>query len=142
MSDTKPTNATPDDDDDDIGIQDVKVALETVFLGCKPLIKPSMGGSYHAEVTFHEYEIRVILTGERAKGRKMHYRFLQKIPMGDGMKPVKRTIQEFETTDPKELLRGIQESKSHLMSIVYAVTRALKTPSTTRIRSIDDLFNE
>ena len=134
-------STTPEDDDDDtIGIQDIKVALEKVFQGCKVSIPPSMGGSYHAELSFYEYEVRVILTGERAKGRKMHYRFMQKVQQPGDRKPTKRMIIETETTEPAELLQAIDDTKAHLLGIVYAVTKALKPPSITRLNGIDDLF--
>lgn len=134
------STATDDDDDDDIGIQDIKVALEKVFKGCKVSIPPSLAGSYHAELSFYEYEVRVILTGERAKGRKMHYRFQQKVQQPGERKPTKRVIIERETTEPAELLQAIDDTKAHLLGIVYAVTRALKEPTANRMHGIDDLF--
>ena len=132
--------STPTDDDDDtIGIMDIKVALEKVFKGCKVSLPSSLAG-FHAELSFYEYEIRVILTGERAKGRKMHYRFQQKVQQPGERKPTKRVIIEREMTEPAELLKAIDDTKAHLMGIVYAVTRALKEPTANRMHGIDDLF--
>lgn len=138
MSTTPPT--PEEDEDDTLGIQDIKVALEKVFQGCKVSIPPSLAGSFHAELSFYEYEVRVILTGERAKGRKMHYRFMQKVQQPGERKPTKRMIIEVETTEPAELLQAIDDTKAHLLGIVYAVTKALKPPSINRLHGIDDLF--
>lgn len=135
------SNTTDDEEEDaSIGIQDIKFALEKVFQGCKVTLPPSMGDSYHAELSFYEYEVRVILTGERTANRKMNYRFMQKVVHPGDRKPTKRVILEVDTTEADELLQAIQDTKSHLMGIVYAVTKALKPASMTRLNGIDDLF--
>jgi|SRR3989344_5280148 len=131
-----------DDEDQGPGILDVKVALETVFKGCKVHLLPSLGGSFHAELSFYEYEIRVILSGLRAKDRKIHYRFIQRVGQPEGRKPTKRMILEIETTDPDQLVKAIEDTKAHLLGIVYAITKALRPPNVPRVSGIDDLFKD
>lgn len=138
MSDT--TDEDLDLEDTTIGIQDIKFALEKVFRGCKVNLPPTMGDSYHAELSFYEYEVRVILTGARAADRKMNYRFMQKVVQPGERKATKRMIIEVTSTDPGEILKAIEDTKAHLMGIVYAVTKALKPASMTRLNGIDDLF--
>ena len=123
-----------------IGIRDVETALQDIFKGCTIRMPSSLGGSFHAEVSFYEYEVRVILSGDRAIDRKIHYRFLQWVSQPGNRKPTRRSIIEFETTDPEELWAGLDKTKMHLQSIVYAISKAMRPPTVAKMNSIDDLF--
>lgn len=130
----------PGDSSEDIGILDVKLALEKTFQGVRVRLPPSLAGSYLAELSFYEYEVRVILSGERAKGRKMHYRFMQQVQQPGERKPTKRMILDVSTTDPQDLVKAIADTKAHLLGIVYAITTALRPPTVPKMTSVDDLF--
>ena len=120
-----------------LGIRDVKVVLERTFPGTVVNIPPSMSGSYHAEISFLEYEIRIILVGNRARDRKMHFRFMQKFLLTpDDKRLTKRMIREFETQDPDVLLQAIEDAKAYLLGLVFSIQRALKpvpVPKTSNI---------
>lgn len=123
-----------------LGILDVKAHLENVFKGCKVFTPPSMGGSFHAEVSFFEYEIRVILSGKRAVDRKIHYRFMQRVEHPSTRKPTKRMILEVEVTSEAGFVQAVDDTKAHLMGIVFAITKAMRPPNVPRINGIEDLF--
>jgi hypothetical protein len=135
------------DDDDDcgvttskgVGILDVKLALEKTFQGCRVHLPPTLAGSFHAEVTFSEYEVRVILTGPREGDRTFNYRFMQRIEH-EGRKPTKRMILEVDTKDPAELIQAIEDTKAHLLGVVFAINRALKPITPPRMGGVDDLL--
>jgi len=127
-------------DEPGLGIGDVKLALEKVFQGVRVGSPPAMKGSFHAVVLFYEYEVRVILFGERTADRRMHYRFMQRVEQPGERKPTKRMILEVETTDPEELLQAIEDTKAHLLGVVAAITRALQPPTVRRTTSVDDIF--
>ena len=127
-------------DEPGLGIGDVKLALEKVFQGVRVGLPPAMKGSFHAVVVFYEYEVRVILFGERTADRRMHYRFMQRVEQPGERKATKRMILEVQTTDPDELLKAIEDTKAHLLGVVYAITKALRPPTVTRTNSVDDLF--
>jgi hypothetical protein len=137
------------DDTDDImeeepdrglSIMDVKAHLENVFKGCQVVIPTSLGGSFHAEVSFFEYEIRVILSGKRAVDRKIHYRFQQRVEHPSTRKPTKRMITEIEMNSEAEFIQAVEDTKAHLMGIVFAITKAMRPPNVPRIVGIEDLF--
>ncbi len=127
-------------DEPGLGILDVKLALEKVFQGVRIGMPPALSGSFHAVALFYEYEVRVILFGERTEDRKMHYRFMQRVEQPGDRKPTKRMILEVQTTDPAELLKAIDDTKAHLLGVVYAITKALRPPTVPRMRGVDDLF--
>lgn len=130
----------PDDfENKGVGIQDVKLALEKTFQGCRVHLPPTLAGSFHAEVSFFEYEVRVILTGPRTGDRTFNYRFMQRIEHED-KKPTKRMILEVDTKDPAELIQAIEETKAHLMGIVFAINKALRPPNVPQVRGVDDLL--
>ena len=126
--------------DKGIGILDVKAALEKAFQGVKVATPPTMGGSFHAELSFYEYEIRVILTGPRDEARKINFRFQQKVTQPGERKPTKRLITDLNTTDPEELWQAIDDTKAYLLGIVFAITKALRPPNADRTNSVEDLF--
>lgn len=127
-------------DEPGLGILDVKLALEKVFQGVRVSTPTALKGSFHAEASFYEYEVRVILFGERTDDRRMHYRFMQRVEQPGERKPTKRMILEVQTTDPEELLKAIDDTKAHLLGVVYAITKALRPPTVQRTNSVDDLF--
>lgn len=132
MSDDKPKG---------LGILGVKAALELVFKGCTVDVPKTMAGSHHATVSFYEYEIRVILSGKRAPGRPIHFRFMQRAK-GKGDKVTKFVLNEVRTTDPAVLQAAILDAKAHLLGIVYAIRSAFSEKTVPRINSIEDLFTE
>jgi len=131
-----------DDNDETLGIGDVKALLEDVFKGCDVEASPdALIGSFHAEVKFNEYEVRVILSGRRGtEKRSMHFRFLQKILPAGKKRPVKVLISELHTKDDKELLRAIRGSKEYLLGVVQAINSALKRKPVPQVRDIDGLL--
>lgn len=127
------------DEDKGIGILDVKAALEDVFKGCDVVTPRTMVGSFHAEVKFDEYEVRVILS-KRGNERDIHFRFLQKVVTKTGRKPTKVLINEVRTTDPKKLGLAIRDAKEYLLGISQAITRALRPKPVPQVRDISDLI--
>ena len=125
-----------------LGIMDVKLILEKVFKGCKVLTPNSMGGSFHAEVSFFEYEIRVILSGKRAVDRKIHYRFMQRVEQPGRKHPVKRMIQEIEVNSEADFIEAVESTKGYLMGILFAISKAMKPPHVPRTDNLDDLFRD
>jgi len=123
-----------------LGILDVKAALEDVYKGCDVLCPRTLGGSHHAEGTFNEYEIRVILSGTRSKTRDIHFRFMQRIKPAGRKKATKLLITEMRTQDPKELMKAIRGSREYLLGIVQAINRALKRKPVPQVLGIDDLL--
>lgn len=131
-----------DEDDKGLDVPDVKLALEQVFQGCTAETPSTMDGSRHVTVAFHEYEIRVILTGPCAPDRLIHFRFTQRIRPKAGRSPIRVTHQEFQTKNPKELLSAIREAKEYLLGQVMTLQRALKPPPGPKpVLSVDDLFS-
>jgi hypothetical protein len=124
-----------------IGIRDVKVALERTFPGVDVTCPNSMGGSFHANISFFEYSIRVILTGRRNADRGINFRFMQE-SKGPGNRTTKRIINEFQTTDPKVLQRGIAEAKEHLLGVTQAIRAALRPKPVQTTRSVADLLRQ
>ncbi len=132
---------TDDDDSKPLGILDVKALLEDVFKGCDVQCPNSMGGSFHAEVNFNEYEIRVILVGRRNSGdRDLHFRFLQRIVPAGQKRVTKVLISELRTKDEAELIKAIRGAKEYLLGVVEAINRALKRKPVPQVRDINDLL--
>jgi len=127
--------------DDYIKIGDVKAALEDVFKGCTVTTPSTMGSrSFVAELSFDEYEIRVILSGKRGPERDIHFRFLQKVVPSGQVRPTKLIINEVRTTDPKELVRAIRGAREYLLGIVQAINRALKRKPGITTTCVEDLL--
>jgi len=122
----------------DGGTQDVKAALEDVFKGCSAKHTTALG-SYHVELSFHEYEIRIILDGRVDRTWDYNFRFMQRVK-GPGRKPVKFIINEVHTRDPVELLRAIRGAKEYLLGIVHCINCALKRKPVPQISDIEDLL--
>jgi hypothetical protein len=130
-----------DQEEKPIGIGDVKAALEDVFKGCDVETPYAMDCSFHAEVKFDEYEIRIILSGRRSgPDRRYHFRFLQKIVPSGKRRATKLIINEVRTTDEAELLVAIRDAKEYLLGIVHAINRALKRKPVPQVRGVADLL--
>ena len=127
-------------EDRGIGITEVKSLLESVFKGCHVYTPSSMGASFHAEVSFFEYEIRVILSGKRTKDRSIHYRFMQRVEQPDGKRPTKRMIQDVTVTSREDFEQEVADTKAHLLGTVFAIQKALRPPNVPTISGVDDLF--
>ena len=124
-----------------ISIAEVRSALESVFKGCLVETPHALGGCHHAELKFNEYEVRVILGGERRGNpdRPIHFRFMQKVA-ASGRKPIKVMINEVQTTDPKVLATAIRDAKEYLLGIVQSINQALKRKPVKQILDVDDLL--
>ena len=127
-------------DEKGIGILDVKSVLVDVFKGCD--VKTTHGtSSYHAEVLFDEYSVRIILSGPRSPDRPIYFRFMQE-SKGRGRSRVKRVINEVRTTNPDDLLTAIKDCKAHLLGVAHAIQAAFKPRPVATIRTIDDLMRD
>lgn len=130
-----------DEDDKGIDLLDVKAALERVFQGCSVSMPSAMGGSHHAEVSFSDYEVRVILTGPRAPDRPIHFRFMQRITPKAGQRPIKVIHNEIQTRNPKDLLIAIRDAREYLQGQAQMISKALNPPpAPSPIRTVDDIF--
>lgn len=136
MSTNPPTTEEPEA----IGIQNIRDILEKTFPGCTVVIPRTLGQTYHAEVSFFEYEIRVILYGERKETRQIHYRFQQIVTQPGERKPTKRVIYEIMSDSSAEVRRLIEETKAYLLGVVFAINKAFRPPNTKQVRTMDDLF--
>lgn len=124
-----------------INIRDVEAKMAEAFEGCVVKTPPSMGDSFHAEVAFDEFELRVILTGRRGTPeRQMYLKFIQKMP--HGRKRVTRIIKEVRTQDQDELFAAIRECRAHILGIVHALTSAIRKKRAPTHRGVGSLFGE
>ena len=129
-----------DSEDKGLCIQEVRAILEGVYKGCLVDVLGGVGGnSFHAQVNFNEYEIRVILSGPRTKTRSINFRFMQRVK-GPGRKPIKIVINEVRTQDPAELLVAIRHSKEYLLGIIHSINRAFKRKQAPQVHDIEDLM--
>jgi len=130
-----------DDPKEPMSILDVKAVLEDVFKGCTVTSPNAMMGSYHAEVRFDEYEVRVIMTGSRlSPKREMHFRFLQRIVPFGQKREQKVLISEVHTKDEEELVRAIRGCKEYLLGVIQSIDRALRHKPVSQVRGVEDLL--
>jgi len=132
-----------DTDDQVLRLPEIKALLGDTFKGVSIRSPNSMGASFHADLDFYEYSVRVILTNPRtpSEARSYHYKFYQDVSPREGQKPVRREILNIHTEDPDEIRQAIMDTKAHLMGVVFAILKALRSVSVPKVTSIDDLFS-